>query len=60
MTQAVNLGWRDVNWLKQSPFLGTLMLSSEGRQLENRIERELEAQRRLIEGNEELTLITDG
>ncbi len=60
VTQAVNLGWRDVNWLKQSPFLGTLMFSSEGRQLESRIERELEAQRRLIEGSEELALIIDG
>ncbi|MEE9379894.1 MAG: winged helix-turn-helix domain-containing protein [Hyphomonadaceae bacterium] len=60
LTQAVNLGWRDVNWLKQSPFLGTLMLSDDGRQIESRIDRELVAQRRLIEGSEELALIIDG
>jgi len=58
--QGVNLGWRDILWLKQSPFLGTLMSSSEGRQLESRIERELEAQRRLIEGTEELVLAIGG
>jgi DNA-binding winged helix-turn-helix (wHTH) protein/Flp pilus assembly protein TadD len=55
LTQAVNLGWRDTAWLEHSPFLGALMLSNEGRQLETRIARDLEAQRRLIEGTQELT-----
>ncbi|MEM7665862.1 MAG: winged helix-turn-helix domain-containing protein [Pseudomonadota bacterium] len=54
LAQAVNLGWRDINWLKQSPFLGTLMASSEGLKLEGRIARELDAQRRLTEGNTDL------
>lgn len=55
LTQAVNLGWRDVKWLKQSPFLRALMSSSEGGQLESRIERKLDAQRLLIVDAEELT-----
>ena len=57
LARAINLGWRDLNWLKQSPYLGAVMSSNEGRQIENRITRELEAQRRLIEGAEELTSI---
>lgn len=60
LAQAINLGWRDINWLKQSPFLGALMSSSEGRQLEVRITRELEAQRRLIEGTKELVQAISG
>ncbi|MEO9600159.1 winged helix-turn-helix domain-containing protein [Parasphingorhabdus sp.] len=56
LSQAVNLGWRDADWLNQSPFLAVLMSSSKGRQLESRIVRELEAQRRLIEGSKELSL----
>lgn len=58
IAQAVNLGWRDANWLKQSPFLGDLMSSDEGRKIERRIAREVEAQRRLIEATEELAAIT--
>lgn len=54
LAQAVNLGWRDLNWLKQSPFLGALMASSGGLELEGRIARELDAQRRLTEGNTDL------
>ncbi len=55
LSQAVNLGWRDTDWLKQSPFLGDLMTSPEGHLLEARIAREIETQRRLIEGSEELS-----
>jgi len=54
---AINLGWRDINWLKQSPYLSTLMSSNQGREIESRIERELDVQRRLIEGTKELTSI---
>lgn len=60
LMQAINLGWRDALWMKQSPFLGDLMSSGEGRELESRIERELDAQRRLIEGAEELMLAISG
>ncbi|MEM9500671.1 MAG: winged helix-turn-helix domain-containing protein [Pseudomonadota bacterium] len=60
LAQAVNLGWRDIMWLKQSPFLGELMTSSEGLKLENRIARELNAQRRLTEGNKELVFAING
>jgi tetratricopeptide (TPR) repeat protein len=56
IVQAVNLGWRDTNWLKQSPYVGMLMLSKEGLEIENRISREVEAQRRLVEGSKELLL----
>jgi len=52
--QAISLGWRDAEWLKQSPFLGTLMRSVKGLEIESRIARELEAQRRLILDTEEL------
>lgn len=58
--QAINLGWRDVQWLKRSPFLGSAMQSAEGRQIEARIQRELEAQRRLILAAAELAPIFDG
>jgi len=58
--QAINLGWRDVDWLKQSPFLGALMQSNEGRKIAERIERELDAQRRLILTAEELAPVIDG
>jgi DNA-binding winged helix-turn-helix (wHTH) protein/Flp pilus assembly protein TadD len=54
LTQAVSLGWRDIGWLKQSPFLGELMSSDEGRTIEQRIERELEAQRILVAGTDGL------
>jgi len=60
LAQAVNLGWRDLNWLKRSPFLGSLMASTEGQQIESRIMRELEAQRRLIEATEELSQMIEG
>lgn len=60
LAQAVNLGWRDIRWLKQSPFLGELMKSREGQNLEGRIMRELNAQRRLTEGNKELVLAING
>ena len=57
LTQAVNLGWRDANWLKQSPFLKDFMLSSEGHLIENRIQREIDAQRLLIFKDEKLKII---
>jgi len=56
LAQAVNLGWRDIDWLKQSPFLGDLLASREWLELEGRINRELNAQRRLTEGNEKLVI----
>lgn len=56
LAKAINLGWRDAPWMKHSPFFGRIMSSSEGRQLESQIERELDAQRRLIEGADELML----
>lgn len=54
LSQAVNLGWRDTDWLKKSPFLGSLMTSPGGSILEARIAREIETQRMLIEGSDEL------
>lgn len=51
LTQAVNLGWRDTKWLQQSPYLGDLMNLPEGLILIERIERELEAQRLLIQAD---------
>lgn len=55
LTQAVNLGWRDVNWLNQSPFLSDLMATQEAKLLIERINRELSMQRRLIERMTEIT-----
>lgn len=60
IVQAVNLGWRDTNWLKQSPYVGVLMSSKEGLEIENRIALEVEAQLRLIQGSEELVTLIDG
>jgi hypothetical protein len=56
LAEAINLGWRDINWLKHSPFLGKLLASSRWLELEGRIARELDAQRRLTEGNKELII----
>lgn len=50
LVHAVNLGWRDVNWLRQSPYLRDLIMMPEGQAVVARIERELELQRKLIEG----------
>lgn len=58
--QAVNLGWRDTNWLKQSPYLGVLMSSKVGLQIENRIAQEIAVQRALIEETEELVTFISG
>lgn len=60
LSQAINLGWRDISWLKQSPFLQDLMLSQEGYELEKRIRRELDAQRRLIENTDTLAKLIRG
>jgi DNA-binding winged helix-turn-helix (wHTH) protein/Flp pilus assembly protein TadD len=60
IVQAVNLGWRDTNWLKQSPYVGALMLSPEGLDIQTRITREVDAQRRLIQGSEELVTLIGG
>lgn len=54
IAQAINLGWRDARWLRQSPFIGELMRTPSGAILEERMNRELENQRRLIEGDFEL------
>ncbi len=50
LSQAVNLGWRDINWLMQSPYLVELVTTPEGQAVISRIERELELQRKLIDG----------
>lgn len=60
VVRAGNPGWRDTGWLGQSRYFEVLMLSEEGSQVENRIMREVESQRRFIEGSEELvTLISE-
>lgn len=55
LSQAVSLGWRDVPWLTTSPFLETLMNSPRGGQLRDRINRELDAQRYLINNTQALS-----
>lgn len=50
LAHAVGLGWRDIAWLEQSPFLGDVMASQPGQELVARIQRELALQRQLIEG----------
>ncbi|MGB3471216.1 MAG: tetratricopeptide repeat protein [Erythrobacter sp.] len=54
LTQAINLGWRDGKWLKQSPFLEGMLQSPEWQELEDRIARELDSQRRLTQGDTKL------
>ncbi|MBO6567986.1 MAG: winged helix-turn-helix domain-containing protein [Kordiimonadaceae bacterium] len=49
LTQAVNLGWRDIDWLMQSPFLSDLMTTQGANLLVERINRELSMQRRLMQ-----------
>ena len=54
ITLGVNLGWRDIRWLESSPYLGDLMSSEQGQKISQRITRELDAQRLLIESDPEL------
>lgn len=54
--QAVNLGWRDTNWLKYSPYLESLMASKAGQEIEEQIATEVKIQRQLIEQTLELTV----
>ncbi len=51
ISQGVSLGWRDIRWLTVSPFIGALMSSAASKKIIARMERELTAQRRLIENN---------
>lgn len=55
LSQGVRLGWRDIPWLVNSPFLGELMASEQADAIKARVSQELDAQRRLIEGSEELS-----
>ena len=54
---AISQGWRDRRWLERSPFLQEVLESASGRALIERIERELEAQRVLIENTSALQAI---
>lgn len=58
IAQAVNLGWRDTAWLRQSPYLKELMASPEGDDIERHIARELAAQKQLINTDASLAPIT--
>jgi DNA-binding winged helix-turn-helix (wHTH) protein/tetratricopeptide (TPR) repeat protein len=53
--KAITLGWRDLKWLKQSPFLTEIMLSDVGAKIEERIKQDLTIQKSLIDGDEKLT-----
>ena len=48
LSTAINLGWRDIAWLEQSPILGPFMQTDMGQSLRARISREVNAQRILI------------
>lgn len=54
LNQAISLGWRDTNWLRHSPYLESLMASKAGQEIEDRITRAIDVQRRLIEETDEL------
>lgn len=60
ISDAVQLGWRDANWLNHSPFVGSLMTSEKGQQIKHRIQQELMTQRRLIMGSIALRPILTG
>ena len=59
ISQAVNLGWRDIRRLQHSAFLSDLMSSRAGLEVESRIGQELAAQRVLIENTEEIASILE-
>ncbi|MEM8548820.1 MAG: tetratricopeptide repeat protein, partial [Pseudomonadota bacterium] len=54
MASAVSLGWRDLKWLEQSPALATLLDTPMGQSLQQRMRRELDAQRQLIHTTPEI------
>ncbi len=49
LSQAVDLGWRDIGAVTSSPFLKTVVHNEQGKQILMRIERELEAQKTQID-----------
>ena len=57
---AVARGWRDARWLEVSPFLAKVLNDRRGRASIERIKRELNAQRNLIQETKELQSILDG
>jgi len=54
LSQAVDLGWRDTGVITSSPFLKSVLRTEKWKQLRLRIERELEAQKRLINRSDEI------
>lgn len=60
VAQAVSLGWRDAHWLQQSPFLDTLIATDRGQQITAHILQKVEAQRRLVELTEDLSIFLNG
>jgi hypothetical protein len=59
LSQAVDLGWRDIGAITSSPFLGPIAHDEQWQQLRLRIDRELEAQKRLINQSEEIQALID-
>jgi hypothetical protein len=57
VSQAVDLGWRDIGTLEHSPFLRRVIASREWPLVRSRIEQELAIQRELIETAPELVQI---
>lgn len=56
LSQGVRLGWRDLPWLNNSPFLGELMASVQADSIKHIVSQELAIQQRRIEGSEELSV----
>ncbi|MGB6230963.1 MAG: winged helix-turn-helix domain-containing protein [Litorimonas sp.] len=48
LSQAVDLGWRDVGWLRHSPFLRSYLETQDGQALMERLDRILAGQRESI------------
>lgn len=57
ISAAINLGWRDEQWLQHSPFLKEFMESETGQSLTARIAREVNAQRSLVQQTPDLSSI---
>lgn len=59
LSQAVDLGWRDIGAITSSPFLEPIVDDQQWQQLRLRIDRELAAQKRLINQSEEIQALID-
>ncbi len=57
LAQAIDLGWRDIAAIEQSPFLSPLLVTEQWQQMRRRIMQALAVQRELIESHHDTAML---